>query len=98
MSSLVFFSPSDSESPDKSEWSGVDLSRLADKASLVTLRASARAAEAFRFLGIADIWKGECQSDVECIIYAITMYEVLFWKLHPRFLEKYILVRVLRQI
>ena len=42
--------------------SGVSLSRLADKAaSWATLRPLARATEAFRFLGIADIGRGECQ-------------------------------------
>jgi hypothetical protein len=43
-----------------------DLCRLADKASLATLRPSARAAAAFRFLGI-EILEGErCQMHNLC--------------------------------
>ena len=85
MYNLIFTSTSDSESP---ECSGVNFDRLAEKTSRETLRPSARAAEAFSFLGIAKMWKGDCQSGVKCIISAISIREGLFWKLHLQFLEK----------
>lgn len=68
---------------DKSESTGVDFRRFPDNVSLATCRFAIRAAEAFRFFGIAEVeddeWFQRCNLGV---ISAISVYKFSFWKLH----------------
>jgi len=66
---------------DKSESTGVDFRRLVDKVSLATSKLVTRAAPAFRFLGIAEIWGQErcwgrnlCNLNVKSLILVTTLY------------------------